>query len=256
MASSFVQLFGYMVSLIGMILTIIICARPNWRVNDLDGEVIESIRRSSGLWSRCTYYNTGNWQCDQYDTFFLGLPAPLQVARACVCIALAFQGIASLAAFAGMECTNLIPSYETADPEGENAAVKRKIMLGVGGCVVFAGVSLCVGVSYYAATVLQEYNGTNMMRMSSMSGGMRGSNTQLQVGERYIYGYCTYLGWMAMIVNWIGGGIIICASCQSSSIGDGSMYGTQRGLISPNYAQPNQFNGGQRKTNYDSNEYL
>jgi len=61
---------------------------------------------------------------------------------------------------------------------------------------------------------------------------------------------------MAMIVNWIGGGIIICASCQSSSIGDGSMYGTQRGLISPNYAQPNQFNGGQRKTNYDSNEYL
>lgn len=52
MASSFVQLFGYLVSLVGMILTIVICARPNWRVNDLDGEVIESIRRSSGLWSR------------------------------------------------------------------------------------------------------------------------------------------------------------------------------------------------------------
>ena len=52
MASSFVQLFGYLVSLAGMILTIVICARPNWRVNDLDGEVIESIRRSSGLWSR------------------------------------------------------------------------------------------------------------------------------------------------------------------------------------------------------------
>ena len=57
-------------------------------------------------------------------------------------------------------------------------------MLGVGGCVVFAGVSLCVGVSYYAATVLQEYNGSNMMRMTSMSGGMRGPNTQLQTGER------------------------------------------------------------------------
>lgn len=52
MASSFVQLFGYMISMIGLLLTIIICARPNWRVNDLDGEVIESIRRSSGLWSR------------------------------------------------------------------------------------------------------------------------------------------------------------------------------------------------------------
>ena len=144
MASSFVQLFGYLVSLIGMILTIVICARPNWRVNDLDGEVIESIRRSSGLWSRvsisfvenilkilqCTYYNTGNWQCDQYDTFFLGLPAPLQVARACVCIALAFQGIASLAAFAGMECTNLIPSYESADPgEQHSNSILQFLML-------------------------------------------------------------------------------------------------------------------------------
>lgn len=68
--------------------------------------------------------------------------------------------------------------------EGDNAAIKRKIMLGVGGSVVFAGISLCVGVSYYAATVLQEYNGTNMIRMSGMNGGMRGPNTQLQVGER------------------------------------------------------------------------
>lgn len=253
MASSFIQLFGFLISLIGMIITIVICARPNWRINDLDGEVIESIRRSSGLWSRCTYYNTGNWQCDQYDTFFLGLPAPLQVARAGVCIALAFQGLASIAAFAGMECTNLIPSYEAADPEGDNAIIKRKIMLVVGGCIIFAGVSLCIGVSYYAATVLQEYNGSN--NIIAMQMGVSGSN-QLNTGERYIYGYCTYFGWIAMLINWIGGGILVCASCSTGSVGDGSMYGTNRALVTPNYGQP-QFQGGaQRKPNYDSNEYL
>jgi len=43
------------------------------------GEVIESIFRTSGLWSRCTHQTTGLWSCDDYDAFFLGLPVPLQV---------------------------------------------------------------------------------------------------------------------------------------------------------------------------------
>ena len=52
---------------------------PFWRRNDLEGEVLESIRRSSGLWTKCTYLSTGNWNCDAYDRFFIGLPAALQV---------------------------------------------------------------------------------------------------------------------------------------------------------------------------------
>ena len=40
--------------------------------------------------------SSGHWQCDQYDQFFLGLPAPLQCARACVCMALALQVISLL----------------------------------------------------------------------------------------------------------------------------------------------------------------
>ena len=43
------------------------------------GEVIETIQRYNGLWTRCTGQATGIWTCDAYDSFFLGLPIALQV---------------------------------------------------------------------------------------------------------------------------------------------------------------------------------
>lgn len=217
-------------------MTIIICGLPDWRTNDVEGEVIESIKRSSGLWSRCTYYNTGNWQCDHYDTFFLGLPGPLQCARACVCIAITFQSLATLAAFVGMECTTLLPSYDVADPEGRNKAVKKKIMVGVGALNVISGAILCVGVSYFASTVLQEYNGMNGLIMRG-SGSMSSGSQRSATGERYVYGQCLFIGWGAMIIDIVGGAIILCGSCGSShSVGTESFYGTQGRLMSNQYA--------------------
>ena len=32
-----------------------------------------------GLWTKCHHESTGHSTCDDYDTFFLGLPASLQV---------------------------------------------------------------------------------------------------------------------------------------------------------------------------------
>ena len=79
MANGALQVISLMLCIMCFILIILTCVMPFWRRNDLEGEVLESIRRSSGLWTKCTYLSTGNWNCDAYDRFFIGLPAALQV---------------------------------------------------------------------------------------------------------------------------------------------------------------------------------
>ena len=91
MANGFIQLVAFVMMMAAAVMTICICVFPEWKTNDTQGEVIETIRRSQGLWISCMTMSSGHWQCDQYDQFFLGLPAPLQCARACVCMALALQ---------------------------------------------------------------------------------------------------------------------------------------------------------------------
>lgn len=56
MANSFLQLLGFVLSIVGTIMTICICVFPEWKVNDTQGEVIESIRRSHGLWISVSNY--------------------------------------------------------------------------------------------------------------------------------------------------------------------------------------------------------
>ena len=91
MANGFIQLVAFVLMMAAAVMTICICVSPEWKTNDTQGEVIETIRRSQGLWISCMTMSSGHWQCDQYDQFFLGLPAPLQCARACVCMAMALQ---------------------------------------------------------------------------------------------------------------------------------------------------------------------
>lgn len=236
MANAFLEIFGFFLSMIGIVLTVVCCVLPEWRTNDVEGEVIESIKRSSGLWSRCTFYNTGNWQCDQYDTFFLGLPAPLQCARAAVCIALVFQCLSFLVGFVAMDCTTLMPTYPGADEEGVRADIKRKMILAIGGINIFCGVVMCVGVSYYASTVLQEYNIGNGLvspvRNGLSNGAMRGGSA---TGERYIYGQCLFIGWVAMIIDLLAGAIMICSACGKNGVGTESMYGTAGRLMGNPY---------------------
>ena len=55
MANGPLQVVGVLLTLICFILTFIAACLPYWRSNDIEGEVIETIRRSSGLWTKCTF---------------------------------------------------------------------------------------------------------------------------------------------------------------------------------------------------------
>ena len=75
------------------------------------------------------------------------------------------QAIAFLVSFAGLDCTNLISTYPEDDPEEINKNLKKKLMLGVGITNIVCAVLLAVGVSYFAATVLEEFYSYEQVRL-------------------------------------------------------------------------------------------
>merc|ERR1712226_301194 len=99
----------FLLAFINLSLTITCIAMPDWRVNDVEGEVVELIKRTQGLWVKCAFFPTGNWQCEDYDRFFIALPAAITGARVFSILSLVMQVFAIIALPMGMMCTNLDP---------------------------------------------------------------------------------------------------------------------------------------------------
>lgn len=209
MANGSLQVVGLFTSILCFALMLCVCILPYWRRNDLEGEVLESIRRSSGLWTKCTFLATGNWNCDAYDRFFIGLPAALQAARALTIIGILFNIIGTLSAVVGLDCTTIA---------ADQPSSKYRCILIAGVLICISGLCIGIAVSWFAANVLYDYHnpmgsqpyiGANRAGGygGSKYGGMGGNN-----GDRFVYGECLFLGWAAMILSFLTGILFCCNS--------------------------------------------
>ena len=66
------QLGGYILSLLAGICAVVAVGIPYWSRDTHNGQVIEAMGYSYGLWWRCVYVSTGHFTCDAYDRIFLG----------------------------------------------------------------------------------------------------------------------------------------------------------------------------------------
>ena len=66
-------------------------------------------------------------------------------------------------------------------------------------------VKLYKGVSYFAATVLEEFNSYEVQQMAGGSRGYGSVPSQTSTIGRYIYGQCLFIGWAAMVVHILAG---------------------------------------------------
>lgn len=188
------KFLGFFLSFISLGLTIACIAIPDWRINDVEGEVVELIKRTQGLWVKCAFFPTGNWQCEDYDRFFIALPAAITGARVFTILGLVMQLVGIVAQPMGMMCTNLV---EVSQPR-----LKAKITIAAGALSLLSAVCVGTAVSWYAALVVEDY--------SRFTQGMNaGVETSVQ---RFIYGTALYVGWAAMSVLFIQALVLCCSS--------------------------------------------
>ena len=95
--------------------SLIVCAYPEWRKNDLQGQVIETQQVKQGIWWNCMHFATGQWHCDDYDRVLLGLPAELQAARALMVLSNVLGFFGYLLSQFGLSCTRFMED----NPEGK-----------------------------------------------------------------------------------------------------------------------------------------
>uniref|UniRef100_A0A8C7JJG3 Claudin 4 n=1 Tax=Oncorhynchus kisutch TaxID=8019 RepID=A0A8C7JJG3_ONCKI len=108
MVSQGIQIMGIIMSLIGWLMVIIVCALPMWKVTAFIGANIVTAQTIwEGMWMNCVVQSTGQMQCKVYDSM-LALPQDLQAARAMIIISILTGIFGICLSIAGGKCTNCI----------------------------------------------------------------------------------------------------------------------------------------------------
>jgi len=186
----------------GLFFDVFVCWSNAWTKNDPSGAVIESQRRTFGLWASCVEDSTGIKTCDGLDTFWVNLPIATIIGRLFCVVAIGLQLVSVTLQPFGMRCAKLIPNKKT----------KKQLMIAASACSFAAGVLVAVAVSWFAANTASQYMAVN--RFQGMSGNRFGNN---YVGQNVIWAEGIYLGWFAALIQ-IAQGLI--GFCQNSDCGE------------------------------------
>ncbi|KAK7878747.1 hypothetical protein WMY93_030907 [Mugilogobius chulae] len=88
------QIVGIILSVIGFLGTIVICALPMWKMSAfIAANIVTAQVFWEGIWMNCVIQSTGHAQCKAYDSL-LALPRSLQAARGLVCASIGVSVVA------------------------------------------------------------------------------------------------------------------------------------------------------------------
>uniref|UniRef100_A0A674BQI8 Claudin n=1 Tax=Salmo trutta TaxID=8032 RepID=A0A674BQI8_SALTR len=157
-----------------LILTIVICALPTWRVTTIiTGNVATTEVVWYGLWMRCATQGTGQTQCDNYWRY------NLQPARAMIPTAIILVVLGVMVSMVGAKRTNCI--------KDKTSQAKMIIIAGI--LFILAGILILIPVSLVAIPIIND------------------SSTRIE--EKPELGNSLYLGWVAASLLLIGG-VTLC----------------------------------------------
>ncbi|KAL0993829.1 hypothetical protein UPYG_G00114470 [Umbra pygmaea] len=142
------QVLAFVLTFIGFVGTIVVCALPMWKVSAFIGaNIITAQVFWEGLWMICVMQSTGQMQCKAYDSF-LALPQDLQASRALICLSIGVSVLAICLTVVGAHCTNFLQYDRLA---------KDKAGIAAGAVFIVAGVSCLIPVSWSAANIIQGF---------------------------------------------------------------------------------------------------
>ncbi|XP_038157257.1 claudin-3-like [Cyprinodon tularosa] len=179
------EIVGISLGFIGLILAIVTCALPMWKVSAFIGaNIITAQNVWEGLWMSCVVQSTGQMQCKSYDSM-LELPQDLQASRAMTIIAILLGVLGIMISIVGAKCTNCI----------EDEASKAKVVIISGIFFVLAGLLVLIPVSWSASVIVRDFY-----------------NAMLSPPQKREIGASLYIGWGSAALCLIGGAML-CSRC-------------------------------------------
>lgn len=169
----------------GMTCAFVSTVSTRWKTSSTSGTLITSTFMFEGLWMQCVGNAVGSVQCKRFSSLF-SLATYIQACRALMIIALILGLFACILSLFGLKCTKFGSSDEY---------TKGKIALSGGLIFIVAGLSCLVAVSWYAASITQQF-------FDPLYGGIK-----------YELGSALYIGWAGSLLAILGGSLL-CCSCK------------------------------------------
>ncbi|XP_059825209.1 claudin-3-like [Hypanus sabinus] len=108
MASVALEIVGLLLSVSGLVCSILSCALPLWTVPAFQGaNMVTALQTWEGLWMDCIWQSTGQLACNSFNSL-LSLGGKLQAARALSTTAAALAALGILVSVVGASWTELI----------------------------------------------------------------------------------------------------------------------------------------------------
>ncbi|KAI5623698.1 claudin-18 [Silurus asotus] len=199
MATTGLQIGGFLLGLIGVAAIIAATAMNNWSTQDRQGDVVTAVYTYKGLWQDCEVSTSGFTECRPLYGL-LGYSGQFQAVRAMMVIGIILGVIASVISLFSLKCFKIGSTEDS---------TKAKMTLTAGIMFVIAGLCGIIGASIYANQIVasfmmttynQNYGGMNQMQGMGEMGGMGGMG--MSPVNRFTFG-------TALFVAWIGGGLLL-----------------------------------------------
>ncbi|XP_037530548.1 claudin-19 [Nematolebias whitei] len=147
MASSAVQIVGFLLALVGASATIAATFKVEWKK-----EAQGKHRIYEGLWMSCS--GTDRTTCEWHMSM-IKLPIEVQATRALMVVSLFFSAVALIVSTVGMKCTRFMDNM----PES-----KSKVAATGGFLFMLAGVLTIIITSWYVSKIIETYNSSHRLQ--------------------------------------------------------------------------------------------
>ncbi|KAG7321559.1 hypothetical protein KOW79_014417 [Hemibagrus wyckioides] len=199
MATSGLQIGGFLLGLIGVAAVIAATAMNNWSTQDRQGDVVTAVYTYKGLWQDCEVSTSGFTECRPLYGL-LGYSGQFQAVRAMMIVGVLLGLIGSVISLFSLKCFKMGSTEDS---------TKAKMTLTAGIMFVISGICGITGASIYANQIVASfmmttynpnYGGMNQMQMEGMGMGMGMGG--MSMANRFTFG-------PALFVAWIGGGMLL-----------------------------------------------
>ncbi|KAM3619235.1 uncharacterized protein V6R79_004929 [Siganus canaliculatus] len=181
MASSALQLLGFLLSLVGLAATVAATVMVEWKKQSQG----KGHRIYEGLWSTCS----GNERtiCEPHQSL-LKLSTEVQATRAVMLLSIFLSTVAVLVSIVGMKCTHFMDGK----PESKSTAAM------VGGIMfMIAGLLTLIITSWYVTKIVKTFHQSHRL-------------------ESFEFGHAVFVSWAGSLLSMAGGAFLSCRRCSRS----------------------------------------